>query len=293
MKKFIISAALVATAGLAAAQASVYGRINATVDNTRTGGVTANSIVNDISHIGFRVQEDLGRGLQARAVIETAVGTQDPVAAAPTQLGDRQSTVGLANRLGSVDVGRSVHGLFTTVGDADAFNTLYGSIAGDVHDLRGLRLSNGVFVRVTALPGVNLGVDRTQTAAGAEATVYSASATVAGVKVGVAQFEQAAEKSTVATAAAKLGNTGVFYSYSDNSGAAASKGHLIGASQKMGAVTVKASWGKNDREVRAYNVGAEYALSRRTDALVSYRSVNHVAAANDVRQIGVGITHRF
>ena len=293
MKKFIISAALVATAGLAAAQASVYGRINATVDNTKTGSVTAKGIVNDISHLGFRVQEDLGRGLQARAVIETAVGSQDPVTAGATQLGDRQSTVGLAGRLGSVDVGRNVHGLFTTVSDADAFGTLYGSIAGDVHDLRGLRLSNGVFARVTALPGVNLGVDRTHTVAGAEATVYSASASLAGVKVGVAQFEQAAEKSTVATAAGKLGNTGVFYSYSDNTGVSASKGHLVGASQKLGAVTVKASYGKTNTDVRAYNVGAEYALSKRTDALVSYRSVNRVADANDVRQIGVGITHRF
>jgi predicted porin len=293
MKKLIVTAALLATTGLAAAQATVYGRMNATVDSTKTGTVKTDSIVNDISHIGFRVQENLGHGLSARAVIETGITSQDPVAGTDTQLGNRQSTVGVAGRLGSVDIGRTVHGVFTTLADGDSFGALYGSIAGDVHDLRGLRLSNGVFASATVIPGVTVGMDRTHTAAGNEAVVYSASGKLAGVNVGVARFEQGAEKSTVASAGMRVGKAGVFYSYSDNSGAANSKGHLVGVSQKMGAVTVKAGYGQTDRDVKAYNVGAEYAFSKRTDLLVSYRNVDRVAAANDVKQIGVGITHRF
>lgn len=293
MKKLIVTAALLATTGMAVAQTTVYGRINATVDNTQTGSARVDSIVNDISHIGFRVQEDLGRGLSARAVIETAVGSQDPVNSAATQLGDRQSTLGVSGRLGSVDVGRNVHGIFTTLADGDSFGALYGSIAGDVHNLRGLRLSNGVFARATVIPGFAVGVDRTHTATGNEATVYSVSGKVAGVSVGMANFEQGAEKSTVASAGMKFGHTGVFYSYSDNAGAAVSKGHLIGASQRMGAVTVKAGYGRTDTDVKAYNVGAEYALSKRTDLLVSYRNVDRAGSTQDVQQVGVGITHRF
>ena len=293
MKKILISAALVASTALAHAQVTVYGRVNATIDSTKTGAVKADGIVNDISHIGFSVREDLGRGVAARAVIETAVATQDPTNGPGTQMGDRQATVGLTSKLGSIDLGRAVHGVFTTLADGDSFGALYGSIAGDVHDLRGLRLSNGVFARATVIPGVTVGMDRTHTAAGNEAVVYSASGKVAGVNVGVARFEQGAEKSTVASAGMRLGHTGVFYSYSDNEGAAVSKGHLVGVSQKMGAMTVKAGYGQTDRDVRAYNVGAEYAFSKRTDLLVSYRNVDRVAAANDVKQIGVGITHRF
>ena len=293
MKKIIITAALLATTALASAQTTVYGRMNATVDNTKTGDTTVNSIVNDISHIGFSVKEDLGGGLSARAVIETSIGSQDPVTSPATQLGDRQSTVGLAAKFGSVDVGRNVHGVFTTLGAGDSFGALYGSVAGDVHNLRGLRLSNGVFARVTALPGVSLGADRTYTATGQEATVYSAGTKIGIANLGIAQFEQGTEKSTVASANAKFGNTGVFYSYSDNKGVDAYKGNLVGVSQKMGAYTLKAGYGKTNNNVEAYNVGAEYALSKRTDLLVSYRNVDKAGTTADIKQVGVGVTHRF
>lgn len=293
MKKIVIAAALAVASMGAMAQATVYGRMNATVDSTKTGAVRADSIVNDISHIGFRVQEDLGGGLRARAVIETSIASQDPNNGGNTQLGDRQSTVGLASKVGSVDVGRNVHGVFTTLASGDSFNALYGSIAGDVHNLRGLRLSNGVFAQVTALPGVTLGADRTYTATGTEATVYSAGTKIGIANVGVAQFEQGAEKSVVASANAKFGDTTVFYSYSDNKGASVYQGNMIGTSQKIGAYTIKAGYGKTNNNVEAYNVGAEYALSKRTDVLVSYRNVDKAGTTNDVKQIGVGVTHRF
>lgn len=293
MKKLLVTAALLATCALASAQTTVYGRMNATVDSTKVGSTRLDSIVNDISHIGVSVKEDLGGGLAARAVIETGIGSQDPVASAPTQLGDRQSTVGLVNKFGSVDVGRNVHGLFTTLGDGDSFGALYGTIAGDVHNLRDLRLSNAVFARVTALPGVTLGADRTYTVAGSEVTVYSAGAKLGPVNAGFAQYEQGAEKSTVASANAKFGATSVFYSFSDNKGLASYKGNMVGVAQKVGAYTVKASYGKTNNDVTAYNVGAEYALSKRTDVLVSYRNVDRAGSTLDVKQVGVGVTHRF
>jgi predicted porin len=293
MKKILVTAALLATAAVASAQTSVYGRVNATVDNTKTGTVRTNGMANDISHIGFRVQETIGNGVTARAVIETGIGSQDPVAGADTKLGDRQSTVGLASKLGSIDLGRNVHGVFTTLAAGDSFGALYGSVAGDVHDLRGLRLSNGVFARVTAVPGVTLGMDRTHTNGGNEAVVYSAEGRIAGINAAVAQFEQGREKSLVMSASAKMGNTGVFYSYSDNSGVTNSKGNLVGVSQTMSAITVKAGYGTTNKNVTAYNVGAEYAMSKRTDLLVSYRNVDRAGKSSDVAQVGVGITHRF
>lgn len=293
MKKAIISAALMATAALASAQVTVYGRLNATVDSTKTNTATVNSMINDASRIGFRVSEDLGHGLSARAVVETAIASHDPTTGGDTQLGNRQSTVGLAAKAGSLDLGRHLHGVFTTLADGDAFGAGYGSLAGDVHNLRGLRMSNAVFARFTALPGVAVGMDRTHTAAGTEATVYSVSGKIAGVAVAAARFDQGAEKSTVASAAVTRGNTGVFYSYSDNEGAVNSQGHLVGVSQKLGAVTAKAGYGRTNSEVRAYNVGAEYAFSKRTDLLVSYRNVDAAGANADVKQVGVGITHRF
>lgn len=289
MKKLVIVlTAAIATA--AAAQVSVYGKLNATVDSTKTGTVTVNSMINDTSRIGFRATEDLGRGLGARAVVETSVASHDPVGSAGTQLGNRQSTVGLVSKAGSVDIGRNVHSQFLAVTNNDAFGTNYGSVAGDIHNLRGLRMSNGAFVAFTALPGVAVTYDRTHTATGAEAMAYSVAAKVAGVSVTGARFDQGTETSTVAAAQARVGKTAVYYVWSEDKGAVAKKGNLIGASQQFGAVTAKASWGKTNTDVKAYAVGADYAFSKRTSASVAYRNVN---AATDIRQVGVGLTHLF
>lgn len=287
-KSLLVLIAAVSTA--ASAQVAVYGKLNATVDSTKTGTTTVNSMINDTSRIGFRATEDLGRGLSARAVIETGVASHDPVAGTDTQLGNRQSTVGLSNKAGSIDIGRNVHSQFVAVSANDAFGTNYGSVAGDIHNLRGLRMSNGAFVTVTALPGVTATYDRTHTATGAEAMAYSVGAKVAGISVTGARFEQGAETSTVAAAQARVGKTAVYYVWSEDKGAAAKKGNLIGASQQFGAVTAKASWGKTSTDVKAYALGADYAFSKRTSASVAYRNVN---AATDIRQVGVGLTHLF
>lgn len=294
MKKTIIAAALLALTSVASAQTTVYGRMNATIDSTKTGAVTTNGIVNDLSHFGVSVREDLGQGMAVRAQVETSILSQDPVSGGnTTQLGDRQSTVGITHKMGSVDIGRNVHGLFTTLADGDAFGALYGSIAGDVHNLRGLRISNGVFTRVTAVPGITAGVDRTHTATGNEVSVYSVGGKLGPVLAGVAHYEQGTEKSTVATGSMALGSTKLFLSYSDNQGVQNSKGTMAGLSQKLGAYTVKGSYGRTNTDVTAYAAGIEYALSKRTDLLVSYRNVDKVTTATDVKQIGVGITHRF
>ena len=289
MKKFLlVLMATVATA--AAAQTQVYGRVNATADSTKVGNVTTNGMINDTSHVGFRVTEDLGRGLRATAVIETAVGTHDPVSSADTRLGDRQSTVGLSSRMGSVNIGRSVHSQFVAISDNDSFKTMYGSVAGDIHNLRGLRMSNGVFLTVSPVKGIAAAWNRTHTNTGAEASAYSVSGKLGPAQVTAARFEQGQEKSTVVGANLTVAGNGVFYSYSDNEGTAKKAGHLVGVSRQLGAVTVKGSYGRTNTDVKAYNVGMDYALSKRTSAGVAYRSVS---AASDTRQVGVGLTHLF
>jgi predicted porin len=95
---------------------------------------------------------------------------------------------------------------------------------------------------------------------------------------------------TVIGVSTKFGATSMFYSHSNNKGAVASKGQLIGATQDLGAYTLKASYGDTNTAVKAYNLGLDYALSKRTVAGVAYRKVD---AATDTRQVGVGLTHSF
>ena len=103
-------------------------------------------------------------------------------------------------------------------------------------------------------------------------------------------------RSTVVGASTKLGNTSVFYSHSDNHSVTVGetkKGDLLGVAQSFGAVTAKASYGRTNTEVKAYNVGLDYALSKRTQVGVAYRVVDLTGTTNDIKQVGVGITHRF
>ena len=294
MKKIALATLLAATTLVATAQVSVSGKISTFVDNTEVGAVSATSLATDpTSNITFSATENIGGGLKARVVLDTSLAANDPTGSADTKLGNRQSTIGLANSLGSVDLGRNLHSHFLAITNNDAFGTLYGSVAGDVHNLRGLRLSNGTFFALTPIKGVTATYDRTQTGAGTEATSYSASAKLLGVNAVVAQYTQGAEKSTVYGASAKLGGTHVFYTHSNNEGAVATKGDLIGASQAFGRVTAKASYGKTNTDVKAYALGADYNFSKRTAVGVNYRNVDVAGTANDVKQVGVGVTHRF
>ncbi len=296
MKKIAI-AAIAALSLAASAQVTITGKIGQYVDTTKTGSVSATGITTEpTSNIAFGVKENLGGGLSARVAVETSL-SGNTIGGTGTQLGDRQSTVGLANKLGSIDVGRNVHSQFLAISDNDPFKTLYGSIAGDVHNLRGLRFSNGAFVSVTPVKGVTANWDRSQNAPGtADQTAGALSAKFGPISATVAEYQSGVEKSTVVAASTKLGATGVFYSHSDNKSATAGetkKGDLVGVSQSFGAFTAKASYGRTNTEVKAYNVGVDYALSKRTEVGVALRDVNYTGTTSDVKQVGVGLVHRF
>ena len=293
MKKIAIATILAATTLVATAQVRVTGKISEFVDNTQTGAISKTSLATDpTSNITFSATETIG-GLKARVVLDTSLKANDPITGADTKIGDRQSTIGLSGKLVSMDLGRNLHSHFLAITNNDAFGTLYGSVAGDVHNLRGLRVSNGTFFALTPMKGVTATYDRTQSGVGTEASSYSASAKLFGINATVAQFTQGVEKSTVYAGSAKLGNTHVFYTRSDDKGAVTKTGDLIGASQQFGPVTAKASYGKTNTDVKAYAMGADYNLSKRTLVGINYRNVDAKGTTNDVKQVGVGVTHRF
>ena len=293
MKKIAIATLLAATTLVATAQVSLNGKISEFADNTKTGAISKTTLATDpTSNITISVNENIG-GMKARIVLDTRLKANDPITGADTKLGDRQSTIGLSNKLGSIDLGRNLHSHFLAITNNDAFGTLYGSVAGDVHNLRGLRISNGTFFALTPIKGVTATYDRTQNGVGTEASSYSASAKLFGINATVAQYTQGIEKSKVYAGSAKLGNAHIFYSHSDNNGVAAHTGDLFGASQQFGRVTAKASYGKTNTNVKAYAMGADYNFSKRTALGVNYRNVDATGTTNDVKQVGVGVTHRF
>lgn len=292
MKKISIAAALVFCAVTASAQVGISGKVGIWTDNNKVGASSTNTIVSDpTSNFAITAVEKLGGGLTARAVVESSMNG-NTIGGTGTQLGDRQGTVGISSAIGSLDLGRNVHSQFLAITGNDAFDTLYGSVAGDVHNLRGLRFSNGAFASLKPVKGITVNIDRSQQS-GAEANAYSIAGKIGPVSATVARYTSGAETSEVIAGNIALGATTVFYSHSDDRGVVKSKGDLIGARHQLGAITVKASVGQTDRDIKAYSVGADYAFSKRTQAGVAVRKVNLAGTAHDVEQLGVGLTHRF
>ena len=295
MKKVLLALTL-AVAGVASAQVGIYGRVGTYLDNTKTGTSTVQGMANDLSHFGIRATENLGGGLTARATYETYIQANSPETST-TAFGDRQSTVGIAHKMGSVDLGRSVHTHFLAVSNNDPFGTLIGSSAADVHNLRGLRLSNAAFTSVN-FGNVSASFDRSTGAVGTAADPYAASlvAAVGPAVLTYARYEAGAETSDVLAARAKFGATTVYGIASDNKGTTANtnRGQLVGAAHNLGGpITVKASYGRIENGIKSYNVGAEYAFSKKTYAQVLYRTVEGTSAATDVKQVAGGLVVQF
>jgi len=296
MKKIVLATILIASSITAMAQVGIYGRVGTYLDNTKTGTSTVQGMANDLSHFGIRATENLGGGLTARATYETYIQANSPETST-TAFGDRQSTVGIAHKMGSVDLGRSVHTHFLAVSNNDPFGTLIGSSAADVHNLRGLRLSNAAFTSVN-FGNVSANFDRSTGAVGTAADPYAASlvAAVGPAVVTYARYEAGAETSDVLAARAKFGATTVYGIASDNKGVTANtnRGQLLGAAHNLGGpVTVKASYGRIENGIKSYNVGAEYAFSKKTYAQVLYRNVEGTTAATDVKQVAGGLVVQF
>ena len=296
MKKVLVALTL-AAAGVASAQVGIYGRVGTYLDNTKTGTATVQGMANDLSHFGIRATERLDGGLTARVTYETGIQANSPDSGTDTRLGDRQSTVGITHKIGSIDLGRNVHTHFLAVSNNDPFGTLIGSSAADVHNLRGLRLSNAAFTSVN-LGNVTASFDRSTGAVGSAADPYAASlvAAVGPAVVTYARYEAGAETSDVLAARAKFGATTVYGIASDNKGTTANtnRGQLIGAAHNLGGpVTVKASYGRIENGIKSYNVGAEYAFSKKTYAQVLYRNVEATSAASDIKQVAGGLVVQF
>jgi len=293
MKNTILATMLVLATSAASAQVAVTGKIGQWVDNTKTDTASATSLVTEpTSNFTVKAGEKLANGLTARAVIDTSF-SGNTIAGSGTQLGDRQGTVGITSNFGSVDLGRNVHSQFLAITNNDVFGTMYGSVAGDVHNLRGLRMSNGTFVSVTPVKGLTVTADNAHNATGGNESSYSASGSVMGVNGTVATYTLGAEKSTVLGLSAKVGNTTLTYTHSDDKGVRNSEGNLVGVAQPYGPYTAKASFGKTNTDVKVYALGVDYNLSKRTAIGFAYNNVDAAGTAQDVSKIGVGVTHRF
>lgn len=294
MKKLLLATLLAGLATTASAQVVVSGKIGTTLDRTEVGATTTKGFVNDpTSNFAIKATEKSGP-FAFRAVVETSLFGNTETLGSETRLGDRQRTVGLSYQNVGVDLGRNAHSHFLNVTTYDPFSTVYGSVAGDIHPLHGLRMSNGIFAHAQVAKNAHVNYERTYGET-VETTVMGGTASFGPVQTTVSHFERGTDKSLVVSAGAALAGNKLSATYSDNEGTTAHKGITVNAMRDVGPWTLKASYGKTNTEVKAYSLGAVYNFSKRTEAGVAYRNVerNTVASLGDISQIGVGLTHRF
>lgn len=301
MKKFVLTILLVAASAVASAQVELSGKIGMYYDTTTKAGVSSSGVAQEnTNNITIRAKEDLGGGLTARVVVDTKLNANDPKSA-DSQIGDRESTVGLASKFGSVDMGRSYHSAFNTLRFTDPLGNLYGSIASDIHTARDNRFSNGVFLKANPVSGIGMSYDRVQaTAGGVEGVSYGAKVNIAGVTFDASRWELGQDKTNIYGALTDVYGYRLSLLHSeDTTSGVTTRGTSAGVKKQLGATpwtlggTYGQKYGNEATDLKAYNVSLEYAFSKRTNAHIVYRNVDAKVSSLDTKQLGVGLIHRF
>jgi len=295
MKKLAIFALSIGLMGFAQADVSVYGMARVYEESSTVGtAASVTSLTNDKSRIGFKASDAIGNGLTAFAVVETNVGVDAPAA---SSLGDRTAVVGLSHKMGSIGFGRDKTALTKSLDGFDAMGgDLFGSSAAAIHSYQGTRLSNAVFVSAPIVQGLtgNYVMSNSEVAGTANPQSLSLVYSTGPVGVTYARFDNGSTSVSDAIGAkfeiAKTGTT-VFGLYSDNKVAnVTSQGKSMGVTQTVTpALSAMASYGENGG-LKAYNLGANYALGKSTKVLARYLKET---AATDTTRYGVGLEYNF
>ena len=323
MKKSLIALAALAAVGAASAQSSVtlYGiaDISAGVvehknDTRHTGFNKANL---QQSRVGIKGSEDLGNGLKAVFNYEHGFNSANGAFAGGEA---RRAVVGLQGGFGSVLLGRDKLPLYRLTEDTSADSISDFSTT----NLVGEKRTNGVHyagnfggVGVSAAVGYDR-EDNLATGADTQDTAYGLGLSYATgpFMVGIAGEQIKSESGSplvVVNVGDKKTNYGiggtydftaakVFANYlvSDVDGAAGKdKEANIGVKVPFGAASLVAEVGYNDGEGYDgydYNVGANYAFSKRTDAYVRAARIDNMdfdTREEKTTKYAVGLRHKF
>jgi predicted porin len=312
MFKKLLAVGLLATAVGAQAQTNVLASSNVQIggrisqyftNNSSAGSATARQIDSNTSNIFFRGSEDLGDGIKANFMIDTSIAADDPRAGSDTQLGDRQSTVGLSNKFGSIDMGRKDNAMFQySKTRFDAFSELpLFSASNRTHAYRGNRIGNGIFLEAKPVEGVIVGYQAGLSEnANREDTqvLYAVLNPVKDLHLGAFRWTtHGTDETTMLRAAYTLPTkTRVFAGYSQDKISnidykAWSMSALHPVTPK---VDFKIGYGVKDVvDQKTSTVGFAYNFSRRTAVDIAYQNQDARSVANQAKRYGVGLTHRF
>lgn len=311
IEKFHMKKTLIALAALAAtsafAQVTVYGRLDTgfsqNVTSVKTAGVTVDTKDNGVttsnqssSRWGIKGTEDLGGGMKANFVLESALNSDN--GAAQAKHWGRASTVGISGSFGSIRLGFAETPLYLVTAAGDVFGQIGASASQLFPDSK--RASDAIFYDY-ATNGFSLGLLYGDNDSGTTATPATSATTGASVAYASGPLYVGLGWGAINTQAGAVSakNDGYGLSASYDFGAAKLFGQFIqgkaqantsldtytvntetnlGVSVPVGAVTLMAGLGRNTRSQTTTGaelatntgsgndviLGATYSLSKRS-----------------------------
>jgi len=286
MKKTLIAMAAVAVAGVASAQVTIYGVVDAGIVNDGTDTSFASG-VNGTPRIGFKGTEDLGGGLSVAFTVETGFSN---AAESATSIGDRGARVSMSGGFGTVELGSSIlSASFFARAATDPTGTNNYAIATYAGATR-----NDSSINYTS-PNIGGAVVRYSTVLSADSTNtdavqdISVAYTAGALTIGAASNDDGGTtgKGKSIGIAYDMGMAKVFGNSVTT--VAQVKTTSFGLNVPMGAMTLEADFRTTaDADVDANMVAAQYALSKATKVTV-YRTKIQGSDAT----MGVGLRHNF
>jgi len=315
MKKHLIAAAVASAVAVpAAAQVTLSGRIDQSFGSFKSGSTNENVVNSNVastSRLTFSGSEDLGGGLRAEFFLENGV---TPDANAALNQFSRESYFGVSGGFGRLQIGK----LSGWSADVDVFVNATGKLgimnnglakaqgATAMDDL-GTTQNNSVAYTTPAFSGLQIQVQRaqgeTQGAATGDQTGVTARFTQGPLRVSAgsttlkgASGADSKQQSLGIGYDMGVAKFGYFYGTFDPSKAAANderEYNLLTVGVPLGAVTLygahHASETENtaNQEAKAFVLGAEYGLSKRTGFYVEYAKVDNKGSAANLIMSGM------
>ncbi len=321
MKKSLIALAALAAVGAASAQSSVtlYGIADISAGVSEVDGVSRDTGFNKAnlqqSRVGIKGSEDLGNGLKAVFNYEHGFNSANGEFAGGEA---RRAVVGLQGGFGSVLLGRDKLPLYRLTEDTSADSISDFSTT----NLVGEKRTNGIHyagnfagVGVSAAVGYDRHDDITTGANDTQSTTYGLglSYSTGPFMIGIAGEQLKEESGSPMVTDKKHTNYGIGGTYdftaaklyanylvSDKDQAGSDdKEANIGVKVPFGAASFVAEAGWNDGEGYDgydYNVGANYAFSKRTDAYVRAARIDNKdydTREEKTTKYAVGLRHKF
>lgn len=327
MKKLIVLATLAALPAAAMADVVISGNLAVGIVNTKESGKGSLTTENRTSgELKFAGKEDLGNGLKSIWQIATRINLADtPSDGKNNNWASRESFVGLTGDFGTMQLGNLYH--MPTSGAMAIFENNSATYKSDLYD-QGDYTNNSIAYKSPSVAGFTATVhhsfgkqdedyDAAKNGDSEKAKAHQQSLSLAyeGEGFGVS-FDTARAKDVTLDKTAKLHELNANVSldaltlmagYARGKEANGDKrsGYGLAASYAMGNITPKigfwkegdnkkANGNKVDDGHKAYALGAEYTLSKRTRAGVELTKVNYDAAAKaDVRGATVYLGTKF